>query len=823
LRGWRADSLAIAVLLLFAGVTIAYLWYYDMWLARIDLMQQLVPYYGYLGEQLRAFNIPGWNPHQLSGMPFAADPLSGWTQWPVMALFVVLPPATAMKALVGFNLILATIAAYILARVLGMNIPASVAGGVAFGLGSAFIQFNSYCCNIMGNFAPWVPVALLGVELSMRRTRPIERVAAVALTGVALSQMLASFVGQGTYYSILLVASYGFYRIVISPYGDGWNLRRRILNLAGIGFGIAAGGFGLAAASLLPRLDISGSTTLKGGHYEIFEGTGDRGWRIWQLLFYTLNPEMQARRPYVGTAVLVLAILAPILARRQFGVPYFFGFSIVCGVLILFPTIVHEPFYLLPRFKAMHSHTTYRILAVGLIGPAMLAAATIDRLSRARVRAWWIAALSAPTIFYWVVRDYLADVRRWLPQHVWIVLGLTLVLITALIVLRLLTLSRSNANHRIILISRGAALAVPWLLTLVIFSDATGKYMVEAVRGHSTSPAFQNSLDKRASADHLIDVYTRCSDPGGAGGFLREQLNLAPGAPFRYFGFDPLGLRVAGAEDGTSYHGQQGSAQIQALLVATRATCLNLYDLQGYNPTQLQRYADFLQAANGVELNYHDAAVLASAITSPLIQLLNPEYVIVPYAIPEDRLDLQYVASTMDQVFQNGTIRVYRNPEALPHAWIVHSAIQLPTDQVLAQLSQTTFDPRQTVVVERTPPAMEPASGVAESVTFTSYNPDDMAMTVTSGSAGMLVLSEVYAKGWNAYVDGKRVDIYAADYALRGVPIPAGTHTVELRYELRSLTIGVIVSAVTLLAMLVILGILIVEWQRRRTGAVAAA
>ncbi len=472
--------------------------------------------------------------------------------------------------------------------------------------------------------------------------------------------------------------------------------------------------------------------------------------------------------------------------------------------------------------KGARSTTRPHTISVAMT-PAMLAAATVDRLSRARIRAWWLAALPVPVIFYWMVRDYLADVRRWLPQHVWIVLGLTMALIGVLVALRVLTALRPQSHPSVNRVSRAGALAIPWLLILLIFSDATGKYMVEAVRGHSTSAAFDNSIKKRANAEHVIDVYTRCSDPDGAGGFLRSQLQLSPGAPFRYFGFDPIGLRTEGDEDGTSYHGQQGSAQIQALLVATRATCLNLYDLQGYNPTQLQRYADFLEAANGIALNYHDAAILASGITSPLIQLLNPEYVIVPYTIPEDRLDLQYVASTMDQVFQNGTIRVYRNPEALPHAWIVHSAIEVPTDQVLSQLALSSFDPRQTAIVETTPPAMESGTGAEETVTFTAYNPDDMAMMVTANSAGMLMLSEVYAKGWNAYVDGKRVDIYAADYTLRGIPIPAGTHTVELRYELQSLTIGVIVSAITLLVMLTILATLIVDWQRRRTKAVDAA
>jgi uncharacterized membrane protein YfhO len=58
-------------------------------------------------------------------------------------------------------------------------------------------------------------------------------------------------------------------------------------------------------------------------------------------------------------------------------------------------------------------------------------------------------------------------------------------------------------------------------------------------------------------------------------------------------------------------------------------------------------------------------------------------------------------------------------------------------------------------------------------------------------------LSEVYDPGWRAYVDGESVPIYVADHALRAVPVPAGNHTVDLRYESRSLQIGLGISLFT--------------------------
>ncbi|MCA1740571.1 MAG: hypothetical protein LC740_17660, partial [Actinobacteria bacterium] len=86
-----------------------------------DAATQYYPWYFFLGESLRSGEIPGWNPHQVSGTPFAADPLSGWTYLPAMLLFTFLPLIAAAKSYLFFHLLLAGWSAYALARVLGIE------------------------------------------------------------------------------------------------------------------------------------------------------------------------------------------------------------------------------------------------------------------------------------------------------------------------------------------------------------------------------------------------------------------------------------------------------------------------------------------------------------------------------------------------------------------------------------------------------------------------------------------------------------------------------------------------------------------------------
>jgi uncharacterized membrane protein YfhO len=75
-----------------------------------------------------------------------------------------------------------------------------------------------------------------------------------------------------------------------------------------------------------------------------------------------------------------------------------------------------------------------------------------------------------------------------------------------------------------------------------------------------------------------------------------------------------------------------------------------------------------------------------------------------------------------------------------------------------------------------------------------------------------LVLSEIYASGWQATVDGQAVKILPTNHALRGVPLPAGEHTVELRYEPISLRVGLIVS---LAAYLLFAAVIVLAVRRR--------
>ncbi len=125
------------------------------------------------------------------------------------------------------------------------------------------------------------------------------------------------------------------------------------------------------------------------------------------------------------------------------------------------------------------------------------------------------------------------------------------------------------------------------------------------------------------------------------------------------------------------------------------------------------------------------------------------------------------------------------------------------------------------LIEQPSPPLAQPADPSRDRVTVSSYADDRIELRVATDAPGLLMLSEVYYPAWKAYVDGVKVPVLLADHVLRAVHVPAGEHTVELRYESTALRAGVAISlaAHAALLALVVAGLLRAARRRRMQAA----
>jgi hypothetical protein len=182
---------------------------------------------------------------------------------------------------------------------------------------------------------------------------------------------------------------------------------------------------------------------------------------------------------------------------------------------------------------------------------------------------------------------------------------------------------------------------------------------------------------------------------------------------------------------------------------------LGLHNVQGYNPSQNERYAEFLTAVNGEPQNYHDANILKNGLTSPLLRLLNVRYVIVERAAAGEFEEIDELRAKYPTVFENQAVQILEVTDASPYAWIVHDARSASRKDVLTNLQAVGFDPTKQAIIEGGLPKLElPNNSESEFVTVMSYEPDRIRLTATLTSPGLLVVSDVYASGWKVIVDG---------------------------------------------------------------------
>lgn len=79
------------------------------------------------------------------------------------------------------------------------------------------------------------------------------------------------------------------------------------------------------------------------------------------------------------------------------------------------------------------------------------------------------------------------------------------------------------------------------------------------------------------------------------------------------------------------------------------------------------------------------------------------------------------------------------------------------------------------------------------------------------------IFSEIYyPAGWNAYLDGEKVDYFRANYLLRGMIIPAGEHIIEFKFEPQTYATSNIVSSIFSIVVLLLLVLSIIQYNRNR-------
>ena len=161
------------------------------------------------------------------------------------------------------------------------------------------------------------------------------------------------------------------------------------------------------------------------------------------------------------------------------------------------------------------------------------------------------------------------------------------------------------------------------------------------------------------------------------------------------------------------------------------------------------------------------------------------------------------------------------NQMALGHAWLVKGYHMVDNaDQEIAALN--TINPAdQAIIDKRFAPEVNNVQIQFDpdaQLKLTSYSPNEVDYHFKGKGNQMAVFSEIYyPKGWNVYIDGKKMPYFRTDYVLRGMILPAGDYDIQFRFQPVSYRVGNNISmASSAILLLLLLGMGVKEFMRRK-------
>lgn len=234
-------------------------------------------------------------------------------------------------------------------------------------------------------------------------------------------------------------------------------------------------------------------------------------------------------------------------------------------------------------------------------------------------------------------------------------------------------------------------------------------------------------------------------------------------------------------------------------------------NIGGYHAAKLRRYQELIERHISPEMQAAYQAIAAAggemdsvdASKFRVLNMLNTKYFILPAG-------------------QQGQTVPVLNPYANGNAWFVKN-VQYVNNANEEIDALKTILPTETAVVDAR--FKDVLKGISEahkdslsSIRLTSYEPNRLVYETENAGDGIAVFSEIYyPNGWQVTIDGKPAGLGRADYVLRALYIPAGKHTVEMRFDPKSLhvTEGIAYGALALLVIGVAAVALIARKKRK--------
>jgi hypothetical protein len=723
-----------------------------------DLATQYLYWREFGFGELREGNLPLWNPHVFSGIPFFGGFQSALL-YPPNWIYAAFPLHLAVNVGIALHVFLAGLFMYLWATSRGLHRLAAFYCGVALMLCGA--HFSHVYAGHLSNLCaiPWVPLVFLALD----RVLAHRTVGWAMLGATAWAMLVLAGHPQYLFYTVVAFVLYGLLRAIRGE---------QRLRIAGLVAGMGAVAVLLTVMQLWVGLQEAPFTVRGGGvDYRFASRFSFPPENLVTLLapqfLGSLADDSYWGRCYLtgmslffGITAVVLAVFGVTHGRRQ-------GRGVCAGmVVILFVLALgaHTPLFrwlyeLVPGFDRFRgsSKFTYPMTLFAIL----LAGIGLHRLAErpALARRWGSGAAVA-----------------------------ALLLAVGALVLR------GTGD--------GPGVGGAWN-DFMKSVHAAGATLGESYRPLDSydDPVFVRQAARRASQGLAVAVGTfgliavlfglaaraRATIPPRAAVYGLVTLGIAELILFAW----PLRVTFDGEiarfpDVRTALETDPGDYRILNTVLSNSAMATGALDIGGFDPGTLRRYAEFVAATQGADPEAAD-------------QYLRIRFVPRTYAM----LRVKYAAGP-----EEGRIVLRRVPEPpFPRLSLWNRyEVRADRDEALARLVSPDFDFRNTLLLERAPdPLPDPERGEG-TVRLLDESTDHLSVEARLPAPAILLITDAYHPHWRARsLPGSAettYDVIPANRVLRAIPLSAGRHRIRLEYSIPGFMRATTVSAIAWIALL---------------------
>lgn len=215
-------------------------------------------------------------------------------------------------------------------------------------------------------------------------------------------------------------------------------------------------------------------------------------------------------------------------------------------------------------------------------------------------------------------------------------------------------------------------------------------------------------------------------------------------------------------------------------------TSYRLKSLGGYSAAKMRRYQDLIDAH-------------ISKTNMNVLNMLNTKYII------------------------SNSGQIMRNPDAMGNAWFVDTLLFVDTP-VQESDALNTIDIKTTAVADK---LFADALNLKYSesdpdayIRLDKYIPDHLEYSSHSTRDKVAVFSEIYyPREWHLYIDGQEHKLGRVNYVLRAAVIPAGNHSIVMKFVPDALKTDRLCIALVILVILLTVGLPVWHFLRKDSSA----